>query len=416
MKWNETTLWNKDKEWLHKGEAVVSADGDTHMDESGAAKRPADSDANPSQPKKDAQGNKMDAAPPTGEGALVTKTSAANPGSNGTGETPVDLGTPRELGIFTETRTAYLPIKFGFSFNKLINSAFGTNTFKIRLNSPYNILRDTVFTQQTEGGAVQNGVGTHQAQAYNMTTGNNPGPLTAFETTLYPATEPTASTSGALVVGDDNCRPAWRKWYEKMYESYHTIETHYKLTFFNPETTIGRRANVYIEKDVYTASSTGNIMPTNAGQFYLNTQWRDIEQIIVPERNNSSNEGFVKVHQGTWKPGTWSRNTLNSEDVKAWYATGAEPSPNWVENLVIGALTDEFNINEYSNLNVLVELTYVVQFKDLKQAFRYPQAIGTAVTFSTPFVPASGTAADIALAAGDILQTPHTQMGWGSQV
>lgn len=316
-------------------------------------------------------------------------------GQNGTGETPVNLNTRYELGVFTETRTVILPIRFGVSFNILDNNGMDGNVLKIRLNSPYNILRDTNFVNQTAGSTTVTGTSTNQASA-GLTNGSS---LYPFETTLIPSTAPTSTTSGSGVVAHANATPGWLQWYEKMYESYHTIETQYRLTYVNPDAAIGRRSVVYEDHDVYTASSTGNIMPVDAYTLYMNSVWKGVKRTIIAERNNSTNEPWIKQMSGTWKPGVWSKNTINSEEVKAWYPTGAEPTPQWVENLVIGACTDEHNTAN-SNLNVFVELRYIVQFKDLKQSFRYPIHTASTIALNTP---------------GDVIQTPRTPFsGWST--
>ncbi|GLE09482.1 hypothetical protein PINS_up021188 [Pythium insidiosum] len=122
--------------------------------------------------------------------ALRTATPGSASGSNGTGETPVDLHLPRELGTFTETRTAILPIRFGFFFNALNNNFNALNFANIRLNAPYNILQNVTFVGHAEGVAATVGPGTHQAQAYTST---NPATFTNFETTLVPGTAQTPS-------------------------------------------------------------------------------------------------------------------------------------------------------------------------------------------------------------------------------
>lgn len=339
-------------------------------------------------------------------------------GSNGTGETPVNLSLSPELGIFTETRTAILPIRFAVSFNKIFNNnsgiSSGLNVLRIRMNAPYDILTGTAFQAQTEGVAVNTGVSSNQALAYSA--GNNPAALLNFETTVHPGTTaPTATQSGDGVPSDGAVCPAWRKWYEKIYESYHTIKTEYRITFLSPETNVGARTNVYVSKDVYTTSSTGNITPIDAPSYFLNSSFHGIDRHIIGERVQTDKEKWVNQLSGTWKPGMWAKNTLNAEDIKAWYATGAGPSPSWFEQLVLMARTDDVT-SANTNLNCLVELRYHVQFKDLKQAFRYPYPTGTAVTFTTPSLAAGDTLAQQITAAGDILQVPHSPYPWGSTV
>jgi len=419
-------LVTKDLEWLHKNDhtdtedsprkASVDAAGDSTMD-SVTSKRARDPGPEPGVgkvPKKegmqDVSGTESAQLRVGASGAAATASGASN--ANGTGETQVDMNVRRELGIFTETRTAVLPIRFACSFNTVTQSG-SPNVLKIRMNAPYNILGDTSFVLNTEGSGTVQGISTHQALAY---TGTNGDPFLAFETTLLPATEPTATTSGSGVVADTSCRPAWRAWYEKMYESYHTIETQYRITFFSPETAVGRRAVVYVDKDVYTSSSVGNVIPVDGNQYYLNSLWKGVEKHIISERIAGQDaDKWVKQISGTWRPGVWNKNTQNEEEIKAWYATAAAPSPVWVENLVLQVRNDDFN-TEKTNLNCLVELRYVVQFKDLKLAFRYPQATGSAVTFTTPANPAGATAAQQVTAAGQILQTPFAPFDWGSTV
>jgi ribosomal protein S16 len=343
----------------------------------------------------DKTGN-MDVDMGGGQLTLSAKDSGAD-GSTGSGETPVTMGVTPKLGLFTETYTAILPIRFGFSFNK-INSTTNANNFaKIRMNAPYNILQDTTFVQQLEGGGTAYGVGSHQADPYSA---SNVGTFNSFETTLTAATSAnsgSATTSG--VVSDANCIPGWRAWFEKIYDSYHVMETQYRVTFVNPETTIGNRQRIYVDKDVYTTTSSGNIMPTDSQPLYLNSVWKNVDMTIVEERNNNDSRGWIKTIQGTWRPNEWSKNTLNAEDIKGWYATGAAPAPAWVENLTILARSDEYATNP-TNLNVFVELRYVVQFKDLKQGFRYTQSSDATIALNTP---------------GDVLQVPNTRNAWGSE-
>lgn len=354
-------------------------------------------------PKED---NGMDVEMTNGETPTVVQSAKAQGGGdggggNGTGETPVELNLPRELGIFTETRTTILPLRFGVSFNKMRYNLVEANVLKIRMNAPYNILKDTTFVNHDETTSSNGGIGTHQAIAYKQTgaeadAGTNSSAHFSFETTLVPATAQTASTTGSGVVADANCVPGWRKWYEKIYESYHVIETQYRITFINPESAIGRRVRAYVDKDVYTTNSTGNVMPVNAEPLYMNSVWKNIDTVILGERNNYD-EPWMKTITGTWRPNIWSKNTLNAEDIKAWYASGAEPSPAWTENLVICGMTDEHNTSP-SNMNAFVELRYIVQWKDLKTGFRYPKATDSTTALNMP---------------GDVIQIPNTQYNWG---
>lgn len=335
--------------------------------------------------------------PPRTDVAVTASVDKAGAGFSGESETAVMLNVKPQLNLFTETHTHVLPLRFGCSFNH-VNTNMTANILKIRMNAPYDILGRTTFTQQTEAALTANGVATFQAIA---NTGTNPTNFANFETTLIPATAPTVvtlGTSGAGVVADANCKPGYRTWYEKLYESYHVIETQYRITFVNPETEVGRRVRVYEEHDVFTASNSSNIMPSGASPFSLNALFREVKTHIVTERNNNDDRTWVKVIEGTWRPGVWSKNVKNDEDIKTWYTTGAGPDPLWIEELVLTVRPDEY-MTTFANLNCFVELRYVVQFKNPRQTVRYMQPLDTAFNLVIPT---------------DVLQVPNTRVDWGN--
>lgn len=413
LKFEKGKLQKKDLEWLHANDATDTEESPKKADDAGdwemedingntsgptrGEKRDRGEEQHPGSGKQGKMEGMADVTGAKGVPALGAMAGQVqNGGANGTGETPVDLMVKPQLGLFTETHTAILPLRFCASFIKCSAASSGT-VLKIRMNAPYNILADTTFVKQTESSASAEGMSSHQAIAY---TTNHDTTFTSFETSLSAATTGnTASETTAGIVSDGNCKPGWRNWFEKIYDSYHTIETHYKITFTSPETTIGQRVRVFVDKDVYTTSSTGNIMPVNGPPIVYNSVWKGVDTIIVQERNNNDSPGWIKSIQGVWRPNEWSKNTLNSTDIKAWYTTGAAPSPAWIEELVLLARTDEHNPNNYANLNCLVELRYVVQFKDLKQTYRYVNSTDSDIALNTP---------------GDVVQVPFIRNDWGS--
>ena len=140
-------------------------------------------------------------------------------GSEATGaeETPVEFRMKRELGIFTETRTAILPVTYYMSFNQL--SLHTPQVLKIRLNVPYNILADNTFVVQTAGAARAAGLSFDGAPP----AGTSTNPLVSYDTLIAGSTAATNTTSGGGTVSAKGVFPAWLAWYEKIYESYHTI-------------------------------------------------------------------------------------------------------------------------------------------------------------------------------------------------
>lgn len=348
-------------------------DGDTHMDQSGAAKRTSTEAGLTSNSDTKRTTANMETINSTAAPTLASRSGSAAAGSSqqqGSGETPVTLNVSPELGIFTETRTTILPIRFGFSFNKINNSRAITdkNWFYIRMNSPYNILKDNTFVDQAESGAIAVGPSVCQAIAYGA--GTNPATLQSFQVGLVPPTGQNSTNAGSGVIATDKIVPAWRNFYAKIYEAYTVLETQYRITFVSPETTIGNRSIVYVEKDTYGATSTGNVIPTDRYPHEYET-WKNVDKHIIYERNNNDSAGWIKIISGVWKPNTWAKNVKNDADVKTWSVSGAEPSPDYTENLALIAKSDEY-CTDYVNLNVFVELRYVVQWKDLNAKCRYP--------------------------------------------
>ena len=317
----------------------------------------------------------------TESSALRTADASMAGGPNGTGETPVSMGVPRELGIFTETRTAILPLTYYVSLNNITDVT--AVVWKIRLNCPYNNCIGNQLIVQTTGATRNRGPSNDLAQAIST----NSSTLYAFPATLVGSVPETATTGSYGTVTADQCKPAWLGWYEKIYESYHTMETDYRVTIMNTAINDRTSAIVLETMDTYTDSSTGNVTPTDA-ELHEILHWRNIKHHRITDKNDENRNNDTVVIQGKWKPGQLLHNTVNSEDIKAWYPTGAEPgSPNstWVEQLTLLTYKDEMMRSTGPlNLNMKVELRYVVQFKDLIQSARYSSFNDTDVTLSFP--------------------------------
>lgn len=321
-----------------------------------------------------AMSNTGDAPMPLARAAISAGTQTEG-GQNGTGETQVDFGNPYERGFFTETRTALLPSTSYFSMARLDKTA--PVVLKIRLNAPYNIFRDNTLTQQSQGSPWVKGLNNTLATNVNDAT----SPLLHYPSNVEgqtigtgPIFARTQSSSGAPLVA--SAKPGWLPYYERVYESYHVIETFYRITLEavggNPQ----RSFTVFETDDVYTGNSVGNIIPTNQPYTYYQ-QWRNITTHALRYRDNNSLGSHKKVIEGVWRPQQINRNTVNDEDIKAWYPTNAEPSPNWVEQKVLlGFVGDMSELWGAAHINIRVDLVYKVQFKDLRRQFRYPGFYG----------------------------------------
>ena len=306
---------------------------------------------------------------------LEAKAAAGGDGGTGTQETPVLLNTRWELGVFTETRSTILPLRFYLSMNKL-DSMTGV-AFNLRLNAPYN-LTTTSMVSQTAGSARVKGVSV-DAPPDGLT--NTTTQLQGYTSAITLGGQSLTASGSGVPAGTD-LKPAWRQWYDKLYDSYHVVKTEYRVKFRNARSAIDTDAVVYYDYDVSTANNTGNTMPTTLDQEYYKT-WKHVEQVKVAPKAQANGEKYVATIEGTWVPGSIAKNTVNATDIKTWYTTGAAPTPAWTEQLSMIAFL-RGGASAYTHLDVEVEVAYYVQYRDLKDTVRYPYAGMTNVDLITP--------------------------------
>ena len=280
----------------------------------------------------------------------------------GAHETPVIWHSP-EYG-FKETMTVVIPTTLWVSVNMLPRQVLTSgdidkNKLEIRLNSPYSPLMSTLVGQSAGSAAV---VGVSSSKAPDSAT--NPATLLRFPYTVT-----------------SSHKPQWLAYWDKIYEVYTVLETQYEVTIANARTASFNTAIVCWEQDQYGASSTGNVMPAANLDEMIN--WRDVKQGIITGQDYDQRSSFFKFKE-TWKPGQNNRNATNDGDVKTWCATGAVPSPTYVESLHMRFFQSPFTQDVYHAVNVEIRLKYIVQFKDLKSVFRYPVTGGTGIPLTLP--------------------------------
>lgn len=417
MRWNETTLWERDRSWLHAGEAQVDAGGDSHMDESGGRKRTASEAGLTSEDTTQGTSQAL-VVPPggrrpmgdvnmggdEGDGQMVL----AARGGGGAGSNPVSKETPisnypsLSYGL-PETHTTILPWTGWLSVAGLDKST--PAQLKIRMNAPWDML--------------------------DVTTQTNPGDANAYSTKGFYAsmvdTDGRQSTNSTFPVqfgaGTTQAteRPAWREYWAQIYDYYTVLGCEYEIILYNPlrmkeirlNSAEGRTINgvvhpsviypyecgdyntdvvVGTQVDTYsdTATTTGNVMPLT--EYEETRQFKNIQWTPVPG-------GKKAVIRGTYKPGQAKRNIVNDGDVKTWTATGTT-LPNLKEILTLnfwndpffnGRFRDTFGTAASTNVtmsatgstcwgacNMEINLKYIVQFKDLKLQARYPNSVTAA--------------------------------------
>ena len=283
--------------------------------------------------------------------------SANNPVSK---ETPITNAPSISYGL-QETHTTIIPFNFWFSAVGLNHSAPAKLQF--RLNS----IDDIVITQlSTLAASGTWALGTGTPLIYNV-------PFNGSTTrgSTNPATFPRTITNGASTTE----RGWWSGYWKKLYEYYTVLGCEYKITVVNGFQGTNYDISVAQDFDSYsdTAGSTGNVTPdTDIANMmaFKHINWTVVKGLsaIAPNKN-------AEVIQGRYKPGQISRNISNDGDVKTWTKTdGTLPTLKDICSLRFyrAPLNQEGFAQGPLGCNVQVELKYIVQFKDLKLAARYP--------------------------------------------
>lgn len=277
-----------------------------------------------------------------------------------------------QRNMFTETITVELPWTGYFSMNFLDKTS--PIVFRLRLNSPYNFLTGNTLVAQTLSTVFSKGLSNtlHRpgsAQLAAAVTADH-----AFPHTVVGNVAKTATTSSSGTISASNAIPAYRAWYDKVYESYHVIKTDWSVQVEATNDDAENDINLFMEYDAYTGSSTGNVIPTTKNlRHYM--KWPRVNKHTIGQfgLGDSEDKNAKRIFSGTWTPNSVAKNTKNEEDIKTWYTTGAEPSPTWVEQLVVLGMADEmaFTPANETGVNIRVDCKWLVQYKDLKQFYRY---------------------------------------------
>ena len=270
---------------------------------------------------------------------------AGGPGGNTVSkETPISIAQP-SYGL-QETHTTILPWSGWLAAAKLDHG--GPVQLKLRMNSPYDMLDATTVAANTKGLSA-----TAIGPANTSVGGSFPEDFEASATTAYE-------------------RPAWRNYWEAVYEYYTVLGCEYEIICTNPVSITAAADQPYnvdavcaVQFDTYssTATSTGNVMPLarlSQVRAFKNIKWYRI---------NSKNG--MTIIKGVYRPGQAKRNIVNDGDVKTWTATGAGPAT-LAEVLTLNFWADGLNNYGSTGVNMEINLKYIVQYKDLKVQARYP--------------------------------------------
>lgn len=276
-------------------------------------------------------------------------------------ETPISIqrhhfGLP-ETVTKVLTQTSYVTAITGGA------SSSATRSIQFRLNTPYDWFTTSVATPTT-------------SSAYSFGVWGNPvqpGIQKAWPATLgtYPAT---------LL----DKRPQWREYFEKHYAYYTVLGLEYELTLMNPSTIPGDDVVAATFKDSYSSTNATFIHPVGRALRDME-QWPDVNFIRVPAAGDLDTRSAYKTIKGYYRPGSAKTSVENDEDMKTWTKTTAGTLPSLIELMTVSFGKAWDNCVPGANpVMVRMDMRWIVQYKDLKNEYRWPHAGQTAVTVSAP--------------------------------
>lgn len=331
----------------------------------------------------------------------------------GNRETLVRYNARAEMGIFTETRTAYLPLTVYFSINR---TKIGQSIpLHFRVDWPVNIFsRNTLVAQQlkilyNESNVRAQGLSNDMAKqglrgatvtgttaaANNFHTlgvgardpAYNQAQLIPFPTTVVgnvvavQGTALVAGTSSSGTISDGAAVPAYRRWYAKMYQYAHCMETDWRVTYFSGDMNEEfQNIRVYEGLDCQSDGNTDTI-PIDR-ELGTVDHWPYLKKHDVICRTESK-ACQQYVISGTWNPNKQHpmKMVANEEDVKTWTKLNAtdfaDRTTNYREDVTLLHYSHPDSFNNAAFVNVRVDLRYKIQFKDLSNSLRWPSNVST---------------------------------------
>nr|QTE03868.1 MAG: capsid protein [Grus japonensis parvo-like hybrid virus] len=325
---------------------------------------------------------------PPGGGEMTLSATGGGGGPNAQSkETPISAPPSVTFGL-QETHTTILPWTGWFSANNLDYEA--PVQLPIRCNAVNDMIPVTTQIGPVAGGTFAN-KGLYGEKA------SNAGTRSYFDF-------PSVFSSGVTTTTE---KPSWRDFWFNLYDYYTVLKCHYEIIVDNPNADSNRPNGsvlVATQFDSYsdTATTTGNVMPLTRlieTMAFKALRWDKVDSSSFAEQQGGDNNRTVI--SGTYMPGMIKRNIVNDGDVKTWTKTDGS-LPNLKEIFTLNFWRHPFahsqGPNGTSNVNIQINLKYVVQFKDLKLQARYPNTItagqdinlnltnstGTSETFQSP--------------------------------
>lgn len=159
---------------------------------------------------------------------------------------------------------------------------------------------------------------------------------------------------------------SWTPFMKQLYEKYHVLSCHYDVTFENSEEVRGNNYQVFLKKYGEQA------FPTLTTQYEIDNHNSEIKQ-LENNRFAGHNAKSTATFNGVYKAGDYGEDVINDALHETWTSVGSLPA--YSEGLEFTIRNDRTSISnqpsEARSVYVRMNLKYIVQFKGLKQQFRW---------------------------------------------
>lgn len=176
----------------------------------------------------------------------------------------------------------------------------------------------------------------------------------------------------------------WRDYFHQMYQYYRVLGIEYEFTIQNPQFNTGNDIVVGTFIDTYSADNALNIHNvTNATTVNEIEMWPDVRWKVIKSSIQGDGEANWGTVKGYYKPGMVRQNVENDEDVTTWTKVGSTPSLTEILTLFI-AKSAFSTTNLAHGVNIRCKLRKIVQYKDIRVEWRWPQSNQTDIIMSIP--------------------------------
>lgn len=265
-------------------------------------------------------------------------------GAHNNGETPLSPYDFVQIGL-PNTYTTRLPYRTRTTISNPQSTT--ASAFGIRTNSIYDVLTDAAYTADPAATA--------------------------------------DSTSGSVEV------PKWRSFFADKYRYWSVIGCDYKVMLRQKWATSTAITNSAWNFDIDCFMYKCGIQrpPLAAGGAIVPYEWKilhtGVEYKVIPGRTGTTtftSAGVINGYETTNELRSWTvfsghvgigdikHEIVEDELAQRWHRmTEVPPTP---EQLVFHLQPNEFNTGETESIDVIIEVTYLVQFKDLVAQYEYP--------------------------------------------